>query len=157
MQVVGEMAWTAFDFALMGALVGAVGLGLELVVRVSRDPAYRLAAGLALAAAVLLVLINGAVGVIGSEDVAANRLYLGVVAVALVGAIAARLRAAGMAWAMTAAAAAQLLVPFMAYALGWASLAQLLAPPVTGLTGVFTAVWLAAAWLFRRAAERVPG
>lgn len=149
MQFTDEVAWDAFDFAFMGVLIGSVGLGFELAVRKSANGAYRVAAGAALTAAILLVWINAAVGIIGSEQEAANLLYTGVLAVALVGALAARFRPAGMARAMIAAALAQALVPAIAPALGSGALAW--SPQVLGLTGGFTAIWLLSAWLFRKA------
>jgi hypothetical protein len=154
MQVTDAVAWSGFDFAFAAALLGGAGLGVELAVRRSGLAAYRIGAVVALAAGLLLVWINGAVGIIGSEREAANRLYLGVLAVALAGAAAARFRAAGMAWAMLGAAAAQVLVPLAAArwvgAMAWS-------PPVLGLTGGFAALWLVSAWQFRRAAAQGRG
>ncbi len=49
--------------------------------------AYRFAVGVALAAAFLLVWMNLAVGLIGSEDNPANLMYFGVLAVGFIGAI----------------------------------------------------------------------
>ena len=62
-----------------------------------RDLAYRFAVGMALAAAFLLVWMNLAVGVIGSEDNPANLMYFGVLAIGFLGAIIAELRPQGMA------------------------------------------------------------
>jgi len=128
------------------------------VVRRTGDAAYRIAAGLALAAVFLLIWINAAVGVIGSEDEGANLLYGGVLAVALAGAVVARFRAAGMAWAMAAAALAQGLVPAVASTL-WPDARHLVwSSQVLGLTGLFAGMWLVSAWLFRRsAAHRTAG
>jgi hypothetical protein len=151
MQVSEEMDWNAFDFALLGGLLAVVGLGLELAVRRGGGLAYRAGAGLALVTGVLLILVNGAVGIFGSEDERANLLFFGVLAVGLAGAAAARFRARGMAWAMVAAALAQCLVPVAASALDWAPAAQVWSPEVLAATGVFAALWLAAACLFRRA------
>jgi hypothetical protein len=151
MQVADEPDWTAFDFAVMGALLGGVGLGFELAVRRRGDAGYRAGVGIALAAAFLLVWINGAVGVIGSEDEDANLLYGGVLAVAFVGAALARFRPAGMARAMAAAAAAQALIPLIAASV-WAGARPLVwSPQVLGLTVLFAAMWLLSAWQFRRA------
>ena len=61
MQFTDEVDWTAFDFVFMGVLLGGVGLALELVVRKTRNAAYRTAAGVALATSFLLIWINGAV------------------------------------------------------------------------------------------------
>lgn len=153
MRFTTEVTWTAFDFAVLGALLAAVGLGLELAVRGSGNVAYRIAAGLALAAAFLLVLINGAVGIIGSEREDANLLYGLVLAAAFLGAVLARFRPAGMARAMAAAALAQLLVPAVALVSGLGAKPRVWSPEVLALTGLFAALWLGSAWLFRRAAR----
>jgi hypothetical protein len=152
MRFTREVNWTAFDFAFAAGMLGAVGLGLELAVRRTSSLPYRAGAGLALAAAFLLVWVSGAVGIIGSEQEDANLLYAGVLAVALVGALAARFRPAGMAWGMAAAALAQILVPVIAAA-AWPGVRALVwSPEVPGLTVVFAAIWLGSAWLFRKAA-----
>jgi hypothetical protein len=153
MRFTAEVTWTAFDFAFLGALLAGVGLGLELAVRRSGNLAYRIAAGLALAAAFLLILINGAVGIIGSEREGANLLYGLVLAVALLGAILARFRPAGMARAMAAAALVQSLVPAVAPAIWPDAMDMVWAPEVLVLTGFFAALWLGSAWLFRQAAR----
>jgi hypothetical protein len=154
MQFTDEVAWTAFDFAFMAALLGGVGLGLELAVRITGNAAYRTAAGAALAATFLLIWINGAVGIIGSEQEDANLLYGGVLAVAFIGAIVARFQPAGMALAMSATALAQALVPVIASTLGPDSKASVWSPEVPVLTGFFAALWLLSGWLFRKAAQQ---
>ena len=55
----------------------------------------------------MLVWINLAVGIIGSEDNPANLMYGGVLAVGVAGAVAARFRPGGMARALAATALAQ--------------------------------------------------
>ena len=75
--------------------------------RKTGNAAYRWAAGLALATAFLLVWVNGAVGIIGSEDNDVNLLYYGVLAIGFVGTLFARFRPRGMAFAMAATALAQ--------------------------------------------------
>lgn len=152
MQFSDEVNWHAGDFALMGALLGSVGLGFELAVRRTGNAAYRTAAGVALAATFLLVWINGAVGIIGSEQEDANLLHGGVLAVGLLGAIVARLQPARMARAMAATALAQALVPVIASTLGLRSIPSVWSSEVLALTGFFAAMWLLSAWLFRQAA-----
>jgi hypothetical protein len=120
MQFTDEVNWDAFDFAFMGALLGGVGLGFELAVRKSGDWAYRAAAGIALAAVFLLVWVNGAVGIIGSEDNPANLMYGGVLAVGIIGAIIARFRPDGMARALVATALTLALVAVIALIAGLA-------------------------------------
>jgi hypothetical protein len=148
-QLTPEMDWNAFDFVYVAVLLGGTGLCLELAAR-KGDAAYLLATATAMAAGALLLTVGGAVGIIGSERGDANALYLGVLAVALLGVIAARFRPAGMAPAMAAAAAATVLVPVIAW-IGWPEArAAVLAPEVFGSTLFFGAAWLASAWLFRR-------
>ena len=148
MQFTQEVAWDLADFAFAIAMVLVVGVTFELAVRVSRSSAYRAAVAVALAAAVLLVWINLAVGIIGNEETPANLTYFGVVAVALAGAVAARFRADGLARAMVAAAIAQ------AGVFVWALIAGF---GFTGpITVFFCGLWLLSAWLFRKAgAEEV--
>jgi hypothetical protein len=145
MRFSDEVNWGAEDFAFAAALVLGVGLACELAVRRSADAAYRAAAAVALAAAFLLVWANAAVGIIGSEDNPANRMYPGVLAVGILGAAAARFRPRGLARAMVATAAAQAAVAVVALLAGVGS--------AGGITAFFAALWLLSAWLFRRAAR----
>ena len=67
------------------------------------DAASRWATGFALVAAFLIVWLNAAAGLIGIEDDdPANLLYVGVLAIGLIGAIVARFQPGGMARAMFA-------------------------------------------------------
>ena len=157
MQLTGDVAWDAFDFAFMGALLGGVGLGVELTARRTGNAAYRAAAAVALAATFLLVWINAAVGMIGSEREDANLLYGGVLAVGLMGAVIARFRPAGLARAMAATGFAQAMVLVIAPMFGAGSAALVWSPEVLVLTGFFVAMWLLSAWLFRRAAAVTKG
>lgn len=145
MLVTDEMNWDLADFLFAGALVIGVGLAFEVAVRVSSSRAYRAAVAVALGAAFVLIWINGAVGIIGSEDNPANLMYFGVLAVGLVGALIARLRPAGMARALVAVAVAQVLVAVIALATG---------EGFTGpITVFFAALWITSAWLFEKAAR----
>ncbi|MFZ3008132.1 MAG: hypothetical protein WA047_18360 [Phenylobacterium sp.] len=63
MQFTDQMAWTAYDFAVFGALLLSGGLAYELAAWKVKDRRYRIAIGLALAAALTLVWADGAVGV----------------------------------------------------------------------------------------------
>lgn len=142
--------WTLSDFMFMGALMAGVGTGLELAVR-RGNAAYTAGAGLALVASFLLIWINGAVGIIGSEAENGNLLFVLVPGVALIGSAAAMFRPAGMAIAMVAAAVVQLLVPFAAYALGQFAPGAIWSAKVAGITLMFVAMWLASGASFRRA------
>ncbi|HWK35278.1 hypothetical protein [Sphingomonas sp.] len=145
--------WTAFDYVAMAVLLGGAGLTMELVVRRSRDIAYRAGCGIAVVAAFLLLWVNGAVGILGDEDNPANLLFVGVIAIAAVGAALARFRAAGMARVMATTAAAQALVGGIALAAGWASPGYAGVYEVALGTGVFSTLWLISAGLFGKAAR----
>jgi hypothetical protein len=141
--------WTASDFAVAGALLfGALG-AYELAVRMTGDTAYRAGVGVAAAAAVLLMWVNGAVGL---TDSAADGLYLGVVAVGLIGAVIVRFRPQGMAYAMGTAALARTVIDVGALAIGIVP-AHNSAFEVLGLTGVFVALFAGSVGLFWQAAR----
>jgi hypothetical protein len=115
MQFTREVNWTGSDFAFAGTLIFGTGLLFEMTrKRGAGNRAYTVAAGMALAGVFLLIWINGAVGIIGSEKNSFNLLYLGVVGVAVIGSVLARLRPSGMARALCVTAAAQAIVPVIA-------------------------------------------
>lgn len=145
MQFTEEVRWTGPDFVFAGVLIGGVGLAFELAVRGTRNVAYRAAAVVALAAAFLTLWVNGAVGMIGSEDNPYNLLLLGVIALALVGSAAARFRAGGTARAMIVAAVAQA-------GFGVAGLAVDMRGGI--LSTAFAGLWLLSAALFGKVEKR---
>ena len=157
MQLTDEVRWGVADFLVAGALLVGTGLLFELALRKSGHIAYRAAAGVALAAALILVWLNLAVGVIGTENDRANLMYLGVLAVAAIGVVVARFRPQGMARALFATAVAQASVAAVALSFG-------LGAPASGpleilaLNGFFVALFAGSALLFRYAArEQAPG
>lgn len=146
MQFTREVQWTATDFMVMGGLLALACGALELAVRVARNHAYVLGACIAVALGFFTTWINLAVGIVGEPGNPANLAFFGVLAVALLGAAIARLRAQGMARAMAVAALAQV-------AAGAVALAQDSREGVI-LSAVFVALWLASAWLFGKAARQ---
>jgi hypothetical protein len=150
MQFTSEVVWTLSDFVIAGALLFGTGLTYLLVARLGNNGTYRLAVGIAVMAGLLLIWGNLAVGFIGNEDNPANLLYGGVLAVAAIGAIAARFRPQGMAYAMFAAALAQFVVPLIAAAI-WQPEVDLGMMQVLALNTVFAGIWATSGWLFRRA------
>ena len=151
MQFTDEVVWDVTDFAFFGALLVGVGVTFELAARKTGNTAYRSAVGVALAAAFILVWVNGAVGIIGSEDNDANMMYYGVLAVGLIGAFVARFQPHGMARAMIVTALAHALVAVIALVSGLGGPAEILI-----LNGFFVALFVGSASLFRRAARGRP-
>ena len=150
-QVVGEGGWVD-TMAQTGALLIGVGVVVELVARKAGEAAYRTAVGLALAAALALVWVNGAVGIIGSEDNSANLMYGGVLLVGALGAIIARLKPEGMVRVLFATGVAQALVAVIAL------VGQLGAPysgpfEIVAINGAFVALFVGSALLFGKAAR----
>ena len=153
MQVTNEVAWDLADFVFAGVLIVGVGVAYELTVRMTDNTPYRAAVAVALAAAFILIWINLAVGIIGTEDNPANLMYGGVLFVGFIGAVIARFRPDGMARALFATALAQAVVAAIALIAGMQSPVSP-AIEILGLNGFFAALWLGSAWLFRKAARK---
>ena len=139
MQFTSEVDWDETDFIVMGFIFGSLGLALEFMVSRSESMAFRIASGIAILAAFLLIWANLAVGMIGSEGNPYNLLFGGVLAVALVGSIAARFRPSGMTLATVGGIATD--------------------PRGALFSSVLGVLWLLAAFLFRKSAEgraRIP-
>lgn len=151
MQVTDQVSWTVGDFVVAGALLAGTGIAFELVAGKAGNLAYRAAAGIALLAALLLVWLNLAVGLIGSETNPANLMYVGVLAVGIIGAIVARLRPGGMARALFATALAQAIVAVIAIGFELGPPSSALA--ILGVNGLFVALFAGSAWLFQSAAR----
>lgn len=135
---------------MAGILLLILGLLYLLVASRGRSGTYKLAAGVAAAASLMLVWGNLAVGFIGSEDNPMNLLYGAVLAVGFIGAILAKLQPLGMARAMFAAAATQFAVPFVALLIKQPELTTGVLWVIV-LNTVFAGLWLLSGWLFRRA------
>jgi hypothetical protein len=154
MQVANDWNWSLFDFIVMGALIFGTGLTFVLITRKGGNMAYRIAVGMALAAAFLLVWINLAVGVIGSEDNPANLMYGAVLAVGFIGAIIAELRPYGMVRALFATALTQAVVAVIALILGLGSPVNR-PEQIVFLNGFFVVLFVGSALLFRSAAREL--
>ena len=153
MQFTEEVNWDLFDFAFMGGLLFGTGLAYALLARKGGTIAYRAGAGVALAAAFLLVWVNGAVGIIGDgeEDLASLMYVPGVLAVGFIGALISRFRPHGMARAAFAAALAQAFVAVIALIFGLGSAGPGWPWDVVVATAVLVGLWVISALLFRRA------
>lgn len=153
MQFSDAWDWGPLDFVFMGALLFGAGLTFVLVARRVNHGAYRLGVGLAVAAGLLLIWVNLAVGLIGAEDNPANLMYLAVLATAGVGAMIARFKARGLEVALFATAGVQALVAMIVL------VGDLGAPENSRLelavaNGVFLALFLASGLLLQHAARR---
>ena len=80
-------------------------------------------------------------------------MYLGALAVGVVGALLARFRSSGMAWALAATALALLVVAAIALVAGLHQEPGASAVEILGISGMYAALFGLSAWLFRRSAE----
>ncbi len=112
---------------------------------------YRYALSLAIVAALMLLWLSLGVGIIGRDGDPANRMYFGVIAIGIIGALAARFRPLGMAYVLVAMAIAQTTIALIAMIGGlgrpWSGPAEL-----SLLNLFFVVLFAGSAWLFRRAA-----
>lgn len=145
--------WTLSDFIFAIVMIGGVGVLFELAARISPNRAYRGGAALALLTSFLLVWINAAVGIIGSEDNPANLVFGVIILMAIAGTITAKAKASAMVRAMAMAAAAQAIVGLLVFAKGIAANEPPGAVGMLVLIEGFALLWAGSALLFRKAAR----
>lgn len=147
MRFTSEVDWTPGDFLAAALMLLFLGGAIELAVRVARTLPGR--AGLMIAgfAAFFTFWVNGAVGLIGSEDEMLNLGFYWLVLVALLATLFAWFQPAPMRWIMGAMALAQPLMGALAlwtmpgHSVEW------------GVLVFFGAIWMAAAACFHRAVK----
>ncbi|MCF7687159.1 MAG: hypothetical protein K9M98_10500 [Cephaloticoccus sp.] len=153
MQFTDEVVWTPADFVTAGILLAGSGFAFALAAKNANRLAHKAAVGLAVAGALLLVWVNLAVGVIGTEHNPANMIYVGVLAVGLTGALIARFQPPGMARTLYATALAQALV--LAIALFYWP--REVTWTVGGANVFFIVLFVSSGLLFRRAGQTTRG
>lgn len=143
-----------FEFMLLGLFAaGLIYLFMFLKARMPGNKLYKYATILALSATFLLFWVNGAVGIIGSEDNDANMLFFGVIAIGFIGAILSGFKPVGMSRAMFAAGCAQVAIGVTALAAGWGSTANMWPKDVIGATLFFSFFWFGSWALYHKAGE----
>ncbi|HEY0621649.1 hypothetical protein [Sphingomonas sp.] len=154
MRFTGEVVWTASDFVVMGTLLAALLGAYEFLASRAPGTAYRAASVAATLGLFLLIWMNMAVGVIGTENNDANMMFIAVIAIGVGGACLARFRPAGMKRALYAAALAQLAVGVIAVAGGLGTEDPNWPRDVIFLTGFYTGLWAVAGTLFGLSGDR---
>jgi hypothetical protein len=153
MQFSTDVRWTRFDFIVAGLLLYGAVFTYELITRRTASGPYRAAGGVAVMAGLMLVWVNLAVGMIGSENDPANLMFGGVLAIGIIGAIVARFEPAGMARALVATALAQAAVAVIALVNRWGSTGPSWPRDILGTTALFAVLWVISAALFQKAAR----
>lgn len=149
MQFTMEVNWTASDFIIAGTFLFGTGLTYKIITHTRNEAAYKIAIGFALFTGLFLLWVNGAVGIIGTEQNPVNLLYFGVIAVGIIGALIARFQPKGMVYTMIAMAIAQALVAAIALAGGYYQSPPSSVIQILGVNGFFIFLFLLSAILFR--------
>lgn len=132
-----EVAWTLSDFVFAGILIFGTGTAYILISRQSDSLMYRAAFGVLLFAALFLIWVNLAAGIIGSEDNPANLMYGGVLAILAIGVIAARFRSHGMAYALFTTSIAHAFIIFVSLSYGMQNLTRSSVTEIVLFNGLF--------------------
>lgn len=146
--------WDPAGFVVWGGILFGVGMIYQLVSRHVPGGAYRIATGVVMFASFLLFWTNLVAATSGAPDSPANFLYMIVLPVGAIGAALARLKPLGMARTLVAMAATHALVMSVLLANGWGAPFQPLV--MLGRNGIFIALFLLSAWLYRRASLTRP-
>lgn len=144
-----EVDWTVSDFVFAGIILAALGIGGEIALRVGRNAPHRSGIGIAALGSFLTVWINGAVGMLGSEDEPTNLVFIALVGVAIVASLLVWFRPSIMRWIMAALSAGQFAVGIAAglwtmpgHAIEW------------GVLSFFALIWGTSAACFHAANQR---
>ncbi|MFO7798244.1 hypothetical protein [Rhodohalobacter sp.] len=151
MQFSNEVVWTLSDFAIAGTLLFGTGLTYTLVTRKSGKIAYRLAVGFALFTGLLLIWVNMAVGIIGSENNDINLLYFLVIFTGIVGGFISQFQPKGLMITLFAMAIVQALIAVTALLTGMGNTPGSSVYEIIAVNGFFITLFIVAASLFRYA------
>ncbi len=144
-----------FEFLLLGLFgLALFGIFRFLASRLPSNRHYRFGLAVTMISAFLLFWVNGAVGIIGSENNDVNMLYFVVLVVAFFSAVAIRFRPAHMTWIMSLSAAALIMIALVALVGGLGVSGPVWPWDVVWITVFFSGLCLFAAWLFKQAAIR---
>lgn len=114
MQFTQEVDWGVGDFIVMGILIFSMAVAYVLLARYAPNFIHRAAIGSAAGTTFLMIWANLAVGLIGAGSHAGNLMYIGVVAVVIIGTYFSRFTAKGMELTMFCAALSILLIAVIA-------------------------------------------
>jgi hypothetical protein len=149
MQFTTEVDWSIGDFIVMGLLIFGTGFAYVLVTRLISNLVFRIAIAFALCTTFFMIWANLAVGLIGSGPHAGNLMYLGVIAVGIIGTIFSRFTAVGLERTMYAMAFALVLVAVIALMANMQNYPGSSVTEIVGVNGFFATLFAVAGLLFR--------
>ena len=142
------MNWTLFDFVLAGFLLAALALAVFLLLRLKRSRAYRAGLFLFIVTSVLLILVNGAVGIIGGSENDANMLYVAALGAAWLGGAVMRFRSNWLSRFLSVLALSYVFIAAASVTLGWGQAGAAWPWDVLVGSAVLAILWQVSAWLF---------
>lgn len=144
------------EFGLLGLFMfGLFATFRYLVRRAAGNKSYKSGVAVALLSAFLLFWVNGAVGIIGSENNDANMLYFALLVVVLAGSLVVRFEASRLRFVMGFAACAMVLIAFFALGFGMGVSGPIWPWDVVWITLFFSGLWSLSSWFFHRALQEV--
>jgi hypothetical protein len=149
MQFTEEVNWSPFDFIIIGMLLFGTGFSYMLILRYSPNFLYRAAVTLTVGGTFLMIWANLAVGLIGDGPNPGNLMYLGVLAVLIIGTFYARFTAKGMERTVFAAAVALVIHAGIALMAGMQYYPNSSLEGIIGVNAFFAVIFSAAGLLFR--------
>jgi hypothetical protein len=149
MQFNTGVDWSIADFIIMGMLIFGTGSAYVLVTRLVNNLVYRIAIAFSLGTTFLMIWANLAVGLIGSGPHAGNMMYLGVIAVGIIGTIFSRFTSTGLERTMYAMAFAVVLVAVIALMANMQNYPGSSVTEIIGVNGFFAMLFTVAGLLFR--------
>ena len=141
------------EFLLLGLFgLALFGLFRFLISRVPANRYYKYGMAIGMVTGFLLFWVNGAVGIIGSENNDANMMYLMVLLLAFLASIAVGFKAAHMMWVMRVSAVAFVVIAVLALVFDMGVSGPVWPWDVVWITVFFMTLLLFAGWLFQQAA-----
>jgi len=150
MQFTDEVNWSPADFILMAVLLFGTGITYVLITNYLPGIVYRIAIAFALGTTFLMIWANLAVGLIGAGPHAGNLMYIGVIAVGIIGIILSRFKPLGMERTMYAMAFALVLLAVIALLTNMHQYAGTSIKEIIGVNGFFALLYVIAGFLFNQ-------
>jgi len=157
MQFTQEVDWSVGDFIVMGILIFSMAVAYVLLARYAPNFIHRAAIGSSVGSTFFLIWANLAVGLIGAGPHAGNLMYIGVVAVVIIGTYFSRFTAKGMELTMFSAAFSIVLVAVIALLANMQSYPNSSVAEIISVNAFFAFLYCISGLLFRfQALQRTP-
>lgn len=153
MHFTDEVRWDILDFLVAAFLLFGTAILIRLITRISQNTTIRIAFGIMIATSLLLIWVNMAVGIIGSEGNPANLMYGAVIAVGILGSFLVHFHPRGMVKVLLAMALTQALIAVGVLFSTSSTTSSFPGRDILYATSFFTSLWLISAFLFWKAAN----